>query len=146
MERAKLEDKLPDVLAGLAGAAAAMRKLREEREEQSRRWEEQARIRAEQEALARRRAAFRDAFALEAQGWERHKTAVDYLAHLRQALAATAPLPDVSVRWLLHAEQAVADLNPTQQRLELLRAGCEPDWASEFGKRLVQEERAKPYI
>jgi hypothetical protein len=54
--RAKLEEKVGNVLTGLAGAAAAMRKLREEREQQSRRWEEQARIRAEQEALARRRA------------------------------------------------------------------------------------------
>jgi hypothetical protein len=144
--RSTLEEKLAEVLSGLAGAATAMRKIREDREEQSRRWEEQARIRAEQEARARRRAAFRDAFAQEAQGWERHKVAVAYLAHLRQRLAAAAPLPEISARWLTHAEQALADLDPTELRVELLRAGCEPDWASDFGKKLVQEERAKPYM
>lgn len=144
--RSTLEEKLPEVLAGLVGAATAMRKIRQEREEQKRRWEEQARIRAEEEARARRRAAFRDAFALEAQGWERHKVAVAYLAHLRQRLAAAAPAPEVSAKWLAQAEQALADLDPTELRVELLRAGCEPDWASDFGKKLVQEERTKPYM
>jgi hypothetical protein len=144
--RSTLEEKLPEVLGGLAGAATAMRKIRQEREEQKRRWEEQARIRAEEEARVRRRAAFRDAFAQEAQGWERHKVAVAYLAHLRQRLAAAAPVPEVSAKWLAQAEQALADLDPTELRVELLRAGCEPDWASDFGKKLVKEERAKPYM
>lgn len=143
--RAKLEDKLPEMLAGLAGAAAAMRKIREEREEQSRRWEEQARIRAEQEAVARRHLAFRTAFAAEAAGWQRHHAAASYLSHLREALAAAdAPLPDVSTEWLAHAEQAVGQLDPTGARLALLQQGCKPDWASAFGQRLVDEAPSKP--
>lgn len=91
--RSTLEEKLPEVLAGLAGAATAMRKIREEREEQKRRWEEQARIRAEEEARARRRAAFRDAFAQEAEGWERHKTAAAYLAHFAPETCSCSAAP-----------------------------------------------------
>lgn len=139
--RAKLEDKLPEVLAGLAAAAAAMKQLAEERAEQSRRWEEQARIRQEQEEKARKRAAFREAFATEAAGWQRHQAAAEYLAHLRQSLEADPQLPELSVEWLAHAEQAVADLDPTARRLQLLHEGVKPDWYGPFGAKLVEDKR-----
>lgn len=91
--RAKLEDKLPEVLAGLAAAAAAMKQLAEERAEQGRWWEEQARIRQEQEEKARKRAAFREAFATEAAGWQRYQAAAEYLAHLRKRLEGQPQCP-----------------------------------------------------
>jgi hypothetical protein len=139
--RAKLEDKLPEVLAGLAAAAAAMKQLAEERAEQSRRWEEQARIRQELEEKARRRAAFREAFATEAAGWQRHQAAAEYLAHPRESLRADPQLPELSAEWLAHAEQAVADLDPTTRRLQLLHEGVKPDWYGPFGAKLVEDKR-----
>lgn len=140
--RAKLEEKLPEVLAGLAAAAAAMKQLAEERAEQSRRWEEEARIRQELEEKARRRAAFREAFAAEAAGWQRHQAAAEYLAHLRESLEADLQLPEVSAEWLAHAEQAVADLDPTARRIQLLHEGVKPDWYGPFGAKLVEDKRA----
>lgn len=142
--RAKLEEKLPEVLTGLAAAAAAMKRLAQERAEEHRRWEEQDRIRQELESQARRRAAFRQAFAVEAAGWERHRAAADYLAHLRSRLHEQMPLPEVSAQWLGHAEQAVADLDPTQRRLQLLHQGVKPDWSGPFGQKLVEDKRALP--
>jgi hypothetical protein len=139
--RAKLEEKLPEVLAGLAAAAAAMKQLAEERAEQSRRWEEEARIRQELEEKARRRAAFREAFATEAAGWQRHQAAAEYLAHLRKSLEAAPQLPELSVEWLAHAEKAVADLDPTAGRLQLLHEGVKPDWYGPFGAKLVEDKR-----
>jgi hypothetical protein len=142
--RAKLEEKLPEVLAGLAAAAAAMKLLARQRAEEHRRWQEQERIRQELETQARRRAAFREAFATEAAGWQRHQAAAEYLAHLRKALGEPGQLPELSVQWLAHAEQAVADLDPTPQRVELLHQGVKPDWSSPFGQRLVEDKRALP--
>lgn len=139
--RAKLEEKLPEVLAGLAAAAAAMKQLAEERAEQSRRWEEQARIRQEQEEKARKRAAFREAFATEAAGWQRYQAAAEYLAHLCKRLEGQPPVPELSTEWLAHAEQAVADLDPTKRRLQLLHDGVKPDWSGPFGAKLVEEKR-----
>lgn len=139
--RAKLEVKLPEVLAGLAAAAAAMKQLAEERAEQSRRWEEQARIRQELEEKARRRATFREAFATEAAGWQRHQAAAEYLAHLRKSLQGDPQLPEMSTEWLAHAEQAVADLDPTGRRLHLLYEGVKPDWNGPFGAKLVEDKR-----
>ncbi|GAB3771873.1 hypothetical protein GCM10028796_41530 [Ramlibacter monticola] len=139
--RAKLEDKLPEVLAGLAAAAAAMKQLAEERAEQHRRWEEEARIRQEREEKARRRAAFREAFATEAAGWQRHQAAAEYLAHLRKSLEGDPQLPELSTEWLAHAEQAVADLDPTGRRLRLLHEGVKPDWYGPFGAKLVEDKR-----
>lgn len=139
--RAKLEDKLPEILAGLVAAAAAMKQLAEERAEQSRRWEEQARIRQELEEKARRRAAFREAFATEAAGWQRHQAAAEYLAHLRKSLEGNPQLPELSAEWLAHAEQAVADLDPTGRRMQLLHEGVKPDWYGPFGSKLVEDKR-----
>lgn len=139
--RAKLEEKLPEILAGLAAAAAAMKRLAEERAEQSRRWAEEARIRQELEEKARRRAAFRESFATEAAGWQRHQAAADYLAHLFKALEAHPELPQLSAEWLEHAKQAVADLDPTGRRLQLLHEGVKPDWYGPFGAKLVEDKR-----
>lgn len=82
---------------------------------------------------------------MEAAGWQRHQVAAAYLAHLRRVLAAdAAQLPEVSTEWLTHAEQAVAELDPTRSRLTLLQEGCNPDWASAFGRKLVDDERPMP--
>jgi hypothetical protein len=142
--RAKLEEKLPEILPGLAAAAAAMKLLAQQRAEEHQRWQEQDRIRQELENQARRRAAFREAFATEARGWQRHKAAAEYLAHLRNSLDDHAQLPEVSAQWLAHAEQAVADLDPTARRLQLLHEGVKPDWYGPFGAKLVEDKRALP--
>jgi hypothetical protein len=139
--RAKLEDKLPEVLAGVVAASAAMKRLAEERAEQSRRWEEEARIRQEVEETARRRAAFRESFAAEAAGWQRHQAAAEYLARLLKAAEAHPELPQLSAEWLEHAKQAVADLDPTGRRLQLLHEGVKPDWHGPFGAKLVEDKR-----
>lgn len=142
--RAKLEEKLPEVLAGLAAAAAAMKLLAQQRAEERQRWQEQDRIRQELENQARRRAAFRQAFATEARGWQRHQAAAEYLAHLRNSLEEHAQLPELSAEWLSHAEQAVTDLDPTGRRLQLLQEGVKPDWYGPFGAKLVEDKRALP--
>ena len=90
---------------------------------------------------ARRRAAFREAFATEAAGWQRHQAAAEYLAHLRKSLEAAPQLPELSVEWLAHAEKAVADLDPTAGRLQLLHEGVKPDWYGPFGAKLVEDKR-----
>jgi hypothetical protein len=51
--------------------------------------------------------------------------------------------PELSADWLAHADQAVADLDPTGRRLRLLHEGVKPDWSGAFGPKLV-EERALP--
>jgi hypothetical protein len=142
--RAKLEEKLPEVLPGLAAAAAAMKLLAQQRAEEHQRWQEQDRIRQELENQARRRAAFREAFATEARGWQRHQAAAEYLAHLRGTLEEHAQLPEPSAQWLSHAEQAVADLDPTGRRLQLLHEGVKPDWYGPFGAKLVEDKRVLP--
>jgi hypothetical protein len=123
-----------------------MKRLTEERAEQRRRWEEQARVRQELEEQARRRAAFREAFATEAAGWQRYRAAAEYLVHLRGAPEVHPQLPEMSTEWLTHAEQAVADLDPTGRRLRLLRDGAKPDWSGVFGPKLVEERRASPGV
>lgn len=135
--RARLEDKLAEMLAGLAGAASALRKHKADLEEQRRRWAEEARIREQTEEQKRRRAAFRDAFAMEAEGWQRHQSAKAYLAHLQQKLEAGVDLPDLSAEWLAHAQQAIQDLDPTSRRLALLQQGDDPGYYGPFGKKLL---------
>lgn len=143
--RAKLEDKLSEVLAGLAAAAGAMKRVAEERAEQSRLWEEQARVRREREEQARRREAFRDSFASEADAWYRHQAAAEYLAHLRQAVA-NKQLTEASAEWLSLAAQAVADLNPAPSRLRLIHEGAKLEsWAGPFGPKVTAERRVQPW-
>jgi hypothetical protein len=89
----------------------------------------------------RRRAAFRDAFAAEAAGWQRHQAANTYLAHLRQGLGGDGDLPEKSAEWLAHAQRAADDLDPTARRLELLRRGEDPGYYGPFGKKLVEDGR-----
>lgn len=137
--RAKLEDKLPEVLAGLVAAADAMRRKQQEWDEQRRQWAEDSRIRQEREDRARRRAAFRDALATEAQGWQRHQAAMQYLEHLRAQLG-DQQLPQESAEWLVLAVQAVSDLDPTARRVRLLHEGVKPDCSGPFGQRLVQDK------
>lgn len=135
--RARLEDKLGDVLAGLVAAAQAMRRRDEERKAQRLKWEEAARVQAEREAQQRRRAAFRAAFASEADGWRKHHQAADYLAHLRTALQIDHEMPSASLQWLADAEQAVTDLDPSSRRSRLLQDGYDPGWQGPFGQKLV---------
>lgn len=123
--RANLENKLPEVLAGLSAAAAAMKRIAEERAEQSRRREEEGRVRQVLEETMRRRSAFQEAFVTEAIRWQRHRVAAEYLAHLRENVARSPALPDLGTQWLRHATQAVADLDPTARRLQLLYEGME---------------------
>lgn len=49
-------------------------------------------------------------------------------------------MPELSTDWLAHAEQAVADLDPTARRLQLLHDGVKPDWSGPFGAKLVEEK------
>lgn len=135
--RARLEDKLAEMLAGLAGAASALRKHKADLEEQRRHWAEVAKIREQSEEQKRRRVAFRDAFAMEAEGWQRHQSAKAYLAHLQQKLEAGFDLPDLSAQWLAHAQQAIQDLDPTSRRLALLQQGDDPGYYGPFGKKLL---------
>lgn len=132
--RSRLEDKLVEVLAGVAGAADALRKRAAELEAQRRRWAEEARIREQAEEQKRGRAAFREAFAMEAEGWQRHHSAKAYLAHLRQAMETGINLPDLSTQWLAHVQQAIQDLDPTSRRLALLQQGYDPGYYGPFGK------------
>jgi hypothetical protein len=135
--RACLEEKLGEVLAGLVAAALSMRRRDEERKAQHLRWEEEARVRAEREALQRRRAAFRDAFAAEAAGWREHHAAAEYLAYLRKTVQIDGELPKASAQWLADAEQAVMDLDPCSRRARLLQDGYDPAWQGPFGQKLV---------
>jgi hypothetical protein len=65
---------------------------------------------------------------------------------LRSGRPPFANATEVSVNRLAHAEQAVADLDLRKRRRALLEQGCQPDWASAFGKKLVEEERPRaPY-
>jgi hypothetical protein len=102
----KLEAKLEEVLAGLVAAATALRNRAREHEEQRRQWAQEAREREEREAQLRRRAQFREAFAMEAGGWRRHQEAAAYLAHLKAQVPAE-PLPQgkrgLKALWLDHA-------------------------------------------
>lgn len=145
--RSKLEDKLPEVLAGLVAAATALRDRARKQEVQRKHWEQVAREREEREAQLRRRAHFREAFATEAGGWGRHQDAAAYLAHLKLHMNS-APLPQLSQDWLELAEQAVNDLDPTAKRLGILVEGVPPSYEGSFGQKLVAEVRPgqHPYL
>lgn len=140
--RARLEEKLQQVVLGLASAAAAMRKRAEEQQAQRLRWEEEARIRREHEEQERKRAAFRENFSAEAASWQRHREASAYLAHMEQSLNDGEPLPGASARWLDLARETAAGLDPTPKRLKLLQAGYDPEksWHGPFGQKLVAEK------
>lgn len=138
--RERLNTKLDEVVLGFVAAGRAMRKRREEREAQHRKWEEEARIRAEEESRQRKLRAFRSHFAHEAAAWFQHRQAVAYLEHLRNCAAGDEALPGPSVRWLEIAEACVASLDPLPTRLQLLRKGYEPEeWGAPFGGVLVDE-------
>lgn len=139
-KRGRLEDKLKEVVLGLAAAAAAMRRLTQERLAQRAKAEEVARIRQAHEAEERRRLAFQGHFAAEASAWQRHHEAVAYLAHLRQSLQSMEPLLPASVAWLAQAQEAVQALDPSGGRLTLLQQGYEPEsWLAPFGVKLVKQ-------
>ena len=135
--RARLEEKLVEMLTGLAGAASALRKREAEFEEQRRRWAEEAKIREQSAEEKRRRVAFRDAFMMEADSWQLHHSAKAYLAHLQQALDTGIDLPGLGAEWLAHAQQAIQDLDPTSRRVALLRRGDDPGYNGPFGKKLL---------
>jgi len=141
--RARLEEKLEDVVLGLAAAAAAIRKREEELAAEHRKWEEEARIRREHEESERRKANFRELFSAEVAAWQRHHEAAAYLSQLEQSLKESDPLPEASAQWLALAREAVAGLDPTPRRLKLLRAGYQPEsWQGPFGQKLVAEKPA----
>ncbi|MDM0018002.1 hypothetical protein [Variovorax saccharolyticus] len=138
--RERLDTKLAEVVLGLVAAGRAMRKRRQEREAEHRKWEEEARIRAEDESRQRKLRAFRSHFAHEAAAWFEHRQAVAYLEHLRNCAVGDEALPGPSVRWLEIAEACVASLDPLPTRLQLLRKGYEPgEWDAPFGSVLVDE-------
>jgi hypothetical protein len=143
----KLEAKLPEVLEGLVAAGTALRNRAREQEEQRKQWAQQAREREEREAQLRRRAQFREAFAVEAGGWRRHQESAAYLAHLKEQVAADL-LPQISQEWLQLAQQAVGDLDPSGKRLGMLAQGVQPGYDGPFGKKLVAEMRPgqSPYL
>ncbi|NMM06965.1 hypothetical protein [Polaromonas sp.] len=142
--RARLEEKLGNFVVGLVGAARATRKLREEREAQRLRWEEAAKIRQHKDAQLRKLRAFKNHFAAEAVAWHQYNQAYEYLEHLKQSLAGNGEhLAESSSSWLAIAEQSVADLDPSQKRLHLLRTGFSPsEWEAPFGGTLVHEPSA----
>lgn len=145
--RARLEEKLLEVVLGLAAAAAAMRKREEELAAEHRKWEEVARIRREQEEQERKRAMFREHFSAEAAAWQRRQQAAAYLAHLEHSLSERGLLSEASVRWLALAREAVAGLDPTSRRLHLLEAGYQPEsWQGPFGHKLVGETPPGVYL
>ncbi|MDM0108654.1 hypothetical protein QTH97_27155 [Variovorax sp. J22R24] len=141
--RARLDDKLTEVILGLVAAARSMRARREEREAQRLRWEEVAKIRAREAEEERRLLAFRSKFANEAAAWVRHREAQEYLAFLQRSLSDGQPevaLPEASTAWLGVAQRAVAELDPSAHRLHLLRTGYSPSsWEAPFGGVIVKE-------
>lgn len=138
--RERLNTKLDEVVLGLVAAGRAMRKRREEREAEHRKWEEAARIRAEEESRQRKLQAFRSHFAHEAAAWFQHRQAVAYLEHLKNCMAGEEALPEASAHWLEVAEACVASLDPLPTRLRLLREGYKPkEWDAPFGGVLVDE-------
>lgn len=137
--RGRLEDKLGSFVVGVVEAARAIRALRKEREEQRRRWEKEAQLLRMAADRARRDKAFRDSFEKEAAAWHKHQQASAYLEHLKSKLAMhSAELPSAGVDWLSYAELAVAQLNPSPERVRRLIEGYEPPgWLAPFGDPIV---------
>jgi hypothetical protein len=139
--RARLEDKLDEVVAGIAGAAKAIKRREEEQQAQKKQWEEETRVRQAREEMQRKRLDYCNSFAEEAAAWQRHRHAMEYLNQLKLLLAAeNTPLPDASAAWLAAAQQAVDDLDPMRKRVELLRSGYQPrSWEGLFGVKVIQD-------
>lgn len=127
--RERLENKLLEVVAGVAAAGRAIRAREEYWEEQRRRWAEAEKQRLAAAEKARRIKEFRDRFVAEAAAWAQHLQAAEYLSHLKASLPENLKaLSPESIAWLSQAEQAVQALDPSAARLaQLLAAPQAPD-------------------
>lgn len=116
----RIEEKLPEIIEGLLAAAESMRQRTLEREEQYKRWEEEARIRAEKERIAREEKAFFDATLKEAQDWNQANLIRDYATHLRSLILDNKiELTEAGEQWLSRIEDAARKNDPAFRRLSL---------------------------
>ncbi len=137
--RARLEDKLGSVAAGLVAASAAAVALRNEREANRRHWEEEARRSAAIAEERRQRLNFTEKFIKEATAWRQFQDADAYLAHIvGQTDALQSPIPESSREWLAMATQLLAGMNPAKARMRILQAGPDTNgWQGRFGEAVV---------
>lgn len=117
----RLEDKMTEVIAGFLAAAEAMRLKTIEREEQHRRWEEEARIRAERERIEREEREFLK-FALEESAhWKNANRLRAYADHLRRTVGnGDRQLSEQGAAWIERLLSAADRLDPTALRTHRL--------------------------
>jgi hypothetical protein len=137
-KRARLEEKVESIVAGLAGGAQAIAQLRAEREEQRLRWEEEAR----EAEIARERQLrlrnFSDQLHKEAAAWHRYCEVKAYVEHLQRQVVAGEELPEQSRKWLKLAAHLARLTDPTKSRLESLEVGISGyDYEMPFGSTIV---------
>lgn len=123
-KRAPLTDKIGEFLQGLVDGALAIRRRKEELEAQHRRWAEETRRREEQAARRKALQDLQQRLIEEATAAEQSQRVLHYLGKLRKQLeSAAANLPEDAAKWLSLAEELATALDPTAQRVELLRKG-----------------------
>jgi hypothetical protein len=116
----RIEEKLPEIIEGMLAAAESMRKRTLAFEEQRKRWAEEARIRAEQERIAREEKAFLDATLKEAEDWTQANKIRQYVTHLRALISENKiELAEAGMQWLSKMEEAARRLDPALRRLSL---------------------------
>lgn len=136
-KRARLEEKLPNFLAGLVAAAHAQRQLREDREAQRRHWAEQARLREIAEARQRRMKYFVEHLAKEAAAWREYGEVKAYVDHITSQVRPGEVLPHESRMWLKLAAHLTRLTDPTKARMGRLRRGIQGyEWDLPFGRPL----------
>ncbi len=137
-KRQRLCEVLVDVMEGLVIAAQAVKQRRLDMEEQRRRWDEEAKRRAERERLVKDRNDFRTKLLAEAQAEREHQALLEYLASLHDWLDQfVGPLPESSARWLSMARRWARAPTPVRKRVARLTSGVGQDYYSgTFGKIL----------
>jgi len=137
-KRARLEQRIGDLLVGLAAAARAIAQLRNERENQRKRWQEEARRAEIARERQRRLRHFADQLQKEGSAWHRWCEVKAYLDHLQSRLDNCKALPEPSREWLRLARHLARLADPTNARLELLRAGISGyDYDMPFGRSVL---------
>lgn len=110
----RLEEKLPEIIAGFLAAAEAMRRKTMEREAQRIRWEEEAAIRREHARIESERQHFLEIALKEAHAWSDATLLRQYAAHLRNAVSSNnSTLTECGEKWLCRAEEIAEWLDPT---------------------------------
>lgn len=134
-KRQKLMEVLPSFMEGLVFAAQQTKQRRLDMEVQRRRWEDEARRRADIERRQRELEAFRTKLLAELEAQRENTELTHYLDALDADLKNfVGPLSKQASEWLATARMVAAVVEPRMQRLRLLTAGnVTPQYSDTYG-------------